>query len=395
MAKRIFKLPRQDQLTKEQRKVLRLPEKGQHLIVGAPGTGKSVVALMRLKSLTDKKNAHFLTFNHVLNHANHHLVDESLKNNMHTVGSWLYQLYWDACQQYMPEVDAYKPDYKAMVKNLETKNFNLANHSLIIDEGQDLPPEWYEAIESLHVENFFVVADQNQQITEQNSSREDIEICLGLTSDKVIELKENWRNTRPIALFCSHFYTDTTSPKPAIPDRPSVNIPILYEYDHIDKVTEQILKEYDFDPSKLIGLFVATDAKRQDWVKRLSNDTHPRKNPRPVVTTYSSSEKGDVNINFNQSGIVVLSDKSVKGIEFDTVFIQTDGFKKNFGDEESLKKRLYVMSSRAREKLYLFKSHIYNNVLEDILPKEEDVFTFVPEGSTREIKIEILKRRTL
>ncbi len=395
MAKRIFELPRQDQLTKDQRKILRLPEEGQYLIVGAPGTGKSVVALMRLQNLTNKNDVHFLTFNKVLNHANKYLVDDALKDNMHTAMSWFYSLHWDTCQQYVPELENYKPDYSAAIENLAAKDFNLSGHSLIIDEGQDLPPEWYNAVESLNVESFFVVADQNQQITEHNSSREEIEICLGLQSDDVIELKENWRNTRPIALFCGYFYTDNASPKPAIPDRPSINIPILYEYDKLDKVTEQILKEYDFDPSKLIGLFVATDTKRDDWVRRLARDDKPRNNPRPIITTYSSTQKGEVNIDFSQSGIVVLSDKSVKGIEFDTVFIQTDDFKETFGGEEGLKKRLYVMSSRAREKLYLFKNQTRDSILEEILPKADATVTFIPEGETSEIKLEILKRRTL
>lgn len=395
MAKRIFELPRQDQLTKDQRKVLRLPAEGQYLIVGAPGTGKSVVALLRLQALANTEDVHFLTFNHVLNHANKYLVDDSFETKMHSAMSWLYSLHWNACRQLIPEENDYQPNYDQVIKNFEKHGLKLDGHSLIIDEGQDLPPAWYEAVESLHIENFFVVADQNQQITEHHSSRIELETCLALDSDDVIELKENWRNTMPIATFCSYFYTDKASPKPAIPDRPSVNIPILYEYDILDKVKEQILKEYDFDPSKLIGVFVANNLKREDWVKRLAKDDSSRNNPSPVIMTYSAYQKGNVNIDFGQGGIVVLNDMSVKGIEFDTVFIQTDGFKNISGNEESLKKRLYVMSSRAREKLYLFKSQVQNSVLEAILPPEGEVISFVPEGEDKEIELELLKRRTL
>lgn len=395
MAKRIFELPRQDQLTKDQRKVLRLPAEGQYLIVGAPGTGKSVVALLRLQALANTENVHFLTFNHVLNHANKYLVDDSFETKMNSAMSWLYSLHWNACRQLIPEENDYQPNYDQVIKNFEKHGLKLDGHSLIIDEGQDLPPAWYEAVESLHIENFFVVADQNQQITEHHSSRVELETCLALDSDDVIELKENWRNTMPIATFCSYFYTDKASPKPAIPDRPSVNIPILYEYDVLDKVKEQILKEYDFDPSKLIGVFVANNLKREDWVKRLAKDDNSRNNPSPVIMTYSASQKGNVNIDFGQGGIVVLNDMSVKGIEFDTVFIQTDGFQNKSGNEESLKKRLYVMSSRAREKLYLFKSQVQNSVLEAILPPEGEVIRFVPEGEDKEIELELLKRRTL
>lgn len=395
MAKRIFELPRQDQLTKDQRKVLRLPAEGQYLIVGAPGTGKSVVALLRLQALANTENVHFLTFNHVLNHANKYLVDDSFETKMNSAMSWLYSLHWNACRQLIPEENDYQPNYDQVIKNFEKHGLKLDGHSLIIDEGQDLPPAWYEAVESLHIENFFVVADQNQQITEHHSSRIELETCLALDSDDVIELKENWRNTMPIATFCSYFYTDKASPKPAIPDRPSVNIPILYEYDVLDKVKEQILKEYDFDPSKLIGVFVANNLKREDWVKRLAKDDNSRNNPSPVIMTYSASQKGNVNIDFGQGGIVVLNDMSVKGIEFDTVFIQTDGFQNKSGNEESLKKRLYVMSSRAREKLYLFKSQVQNSILEAILPPEGEVIRFVPEGEDKEIELELLKRRTL
>jgi superfamily I DNA/RNA helicase len=395
MAKRIFELPRQDQLTKDQRKVLRLPAEGQYLIVGAPGTGKSVVALLRLQALANTENVHFLTFNHVLNHANKYLVDDSFETKMNSAMSWLYSLHWNACRQLIPEENDYQPNYDQVIKNFEKHGLKLDGHSLIIDEGQDLPPAWYEAVESLHIENFFVVADQNQQITEHHSSRIELETCLALDSDDVIELKENWRNTMPIATFCSYFYTDKASPKPAIPDRPSVNIPILYEYDILDKVKEQILKEYDFDPSKLIGVFVANNLKREDWVKRLAKDDSSRNNPSPVIMTYSAYQKGNVNIDFGQGGIVVLNDMSVKGIEFDTVFIQTDGFQNKSGNEESLKKRLYVMSSRAREKLYLFKSQVQNSVLEAILPPEGEVISFVPEGEDKEIELELLKRRTL
>jgi acyl carrier protein len=49
------------------------------------------------------------------------------------------------------------------------------------------------AVESLNIENFFVVADQNQQITEENSSHDELKDVLGLDSSDVIELKENWR----------------------------------------------------------------------------------------------------------------------------------------------------------------------------------------------------------
>jgi DNA helicase IV len=45
----VFELPKDQELTKDQRMAIRKSADGQYLIVGAPGTGKSVVALLRLK----------------------------------------------------------------------------------------------------------------------------------------------------------------------------------------------------------------------------------------------------------------------------------------------------------------------------------------------------------
>ena len=43
---------------------------------------------------------------------------------------------------------------------------------LVIDEGQDMPPQFYHALVALGFDRFFVVADQNQQITEKNRQSE-------------------------------------------------------------------------------------------------------------------------------------------------------------------------------------------------------------------------------
>ena len=46
-SKREFKLPSVEDLDKKQDVILRLPEDGIFLVTGGPGTGKSVVSLIR------------------------------------------------------------------------------------------------------------------------------------------------------------------------------------------------------------------------------------------------------------------------------------------------------------------------------------------------------------
>ena len=194
MAKRIFDLPKEQDLTKDQRIAIRKPADGQYLVVGAPGTGKSVVALWRLKNYADEKDIQFLTFNRVLNHANRALVGDSQKYEMNTAMSWLYDLHWKLVdgnfgnfnKNKMPQISSYQPDYKKLMKKFEEQGVKFSNLSFIVDEGQDLPQGWYEAVEALNVENFFVVADQNQQITDQNSSHDELIDCNGQVKQETI-----------------------------------------------------------------------------------------------------------------------------------------------------------------------------------------------------------------
>lgn len=401
MARRVYSLPRLDQLTNDQKRVLRLPKKGQYLIVGSPGTGKSVVALLRAREFTDEKCI-FLTFNHVLSQATRQLSDGAI--DCQTAMSWFYDLYWSLTEgkaetfhkDKMPERESHKPDYKLVEKRFQELDKQFNDYHIIIDEGQDLPEGWYDCLWALGFENFFVVADQNQQITEENSNKQQLKASLVIEDNKqVIELKENFRNTTPIAIFANTFYTDKTSPMPDIPDRPSTDVPILYEFETIDKILEMILSEYDRDPSKLIGFIVPTENKREWYANKLGNDEKQRSNPKPVIRTYMAQQKSDVNIDFCYGGIVVLNDKSVKGVEFDTVFIILDDFKIINNDIESLKKRFYVMSSRAREKLFLFRSAIRPSIVDEILPKPGDKFSYRNMISGIEVEEEIMKRRKI
>ena len=393
MVKRNFGLPRISELTKDQRTVLRLPKEELYLIVGSPGTGKSVVALKRAEKFKADNDILFLTFNHVLSYATNQLSEEDI--GCKPAMGWFYKLYWELTggksetfeQDKMPETAPHKPDYEQVIKRFKTLNADYSHYQVIIDEGQDLPPAWYDCLTELGFENLFIVADQNQQITEENSSRKELQAVLGLETKEVIELKENWRNTAPIAEFSNCFYTDKSSPKPEIPNRPSMDTPILFEYTHIDKISEMILGEYDRDPSKLIGFIVPTENKREWYVKKLGSNNVQRSNPKPLISSYRAEQKTAVNIDFVHGGVVVLNDKSVKGIEFDTVFIIIDDFKMIGNDTESLKKRFYVMSSRAKEKLFLFKSAVRPSLLDEILPK-----LGVRSQKTGE---EILKRRKI
>ena len=67
MAQRLFELPGIQDLSKEQETARALPKKGRHLVIGGPGTGKSVLALLRARRHANAKEPHvFLVFNKLL-----------------------------------------------------------------------------------------------------------------------------------------------------------------------------------------------------------------------------------------------------------------------------------------------------------------------------------------
>ena len=317
----------------------------------------------------------FLTFNRVLLTATKQLVSFNL--NSFTLDSWLGKNYWKIFKEYLPNIELKKrtPDYDKVIKNLEERGIEESSHHIIIDEGQDKPAKYYESLMCFGIENFFIVADQNQQITEDNSSRQELTDLLGLEVEEVIELKENYRNSYPIGLLSSSFFTDPSSPAPELPSKSKISLgtPIVYEYENYQSCIKSILREADRDNRNLIGVIVANDELRDSYVNALNSMELTLDNPRATVSTYASKDNKTPKIDFSYSGIVVLNDKSIKGLEFDIVFIVVDGFNIHNNDIDSMKKRFYVMSSRAIKKLVFFKSENYKGGVEEILPTDEKI----------------------
>ena len=371
MADRKFKLPNEEDLNKDQDRVLALPEDGQYLVVGGPGTGKSVVALLRALKFKRHKNYIFLVYNRVLQSVTRQLISSGLTSS--TLLSYFYKLYRHLFNERVPETAPYKPDYELVIKKLQKLDCAPRPLHFIIDEGQDMPPGFYQALQYAGYEHFFIVADQNQQITDDNSSRQELTDLLGLEAEDVIELKINYRNTRPIAFFANHFFSDPASPPPAIPERNSIDTPILLENITAENCSKMILREADKDDRKLIGVVTATNRQRERYAAKLAAVEMELDNPRPQISTYKSDDRQNVKINFAAGGVVVLNDKSIKGLEFDIVFIILDDFQIFNNDRDSLKKRFYVMSSRAISKLVLLSENPLPKEINDLLPDDENL----------------------
>ncbi|MBK8114016.1 MAG: ATP-binding domain-containing protein [Candidatus Accumulibacter sp.] len=384
MAKHEFNLPGIQDLSKEQEYARALPKQGQHLIIGGPGTGKSVLALLRSRRhQQDKDDYIFLVYNKLLNQASRQLFGMELCSQQWQ--SWFARIFKAASGEAVPKLPSNGNGWQE-IDWVRTSEIIAAlpiiggekHPFLIIDEGQDMPPEFYQALFNLGFENVYAVADQNQQIVPgQNSTRQEIQNGLGIAPNDVIELQDNYRNSRPIARLAREFYTgDPASPPPALPNRPSAIRPILYTYEQSDfqNLIERILKNADTTPEKLIGLIAPNNKTRERYFEALMKTKATVKfdNVPPAVQTYLAGSSPD--IPFNEGGIMVINAQSCKGLEFDTVFLaDINQHFCNTKNQDQTKRLFYVMVARAKERVIMLKEAGKHCPVDAILPQDTDI----------------------
>ncbi len=389
MKARTWKLPGVQDLTKDQDEVLARPTQGQHLIIGGPGTGKTVVTVMRAIEFQRQKVEYvFLVYNHMLHQASQQMADGQLKSC--TYMSWFYKKFRCATGKCVPQLKPYLPDWEEcirLVSEISTKSFSPdEKECLIIDEGQDMPPDFFQVLIRLGYENFFVAADQNQSIwADKNSSRQDLEDELAIDTPDVMELRDNYRNNNGVARLARAFYTgDPASPAPNLPRRKKdIHIPKLYIFQNqsgIDAIISNAIVRYFRDHSqKLIGVITPNNGVREKYFNALKKAMKSLDANQGQIYTYSfgDSPGGSMtkhNVRFDRGGIVVLNAQSCKGLEFDTVVLaDIHEHIINRNDQDAIKKLFYVMVSRARDQVFMLMKHDPHNLIHDILPEDESV----------------------
>lgn len=385
---RIFKLPRIQDLSKEQETALARSLDGQHVIVGGPGTGKSVVALLRARKLArESRDYVFLVYNHLLRQSNLHLFGNEQRLMVSTWEAWIRQQWRDLIPNEIPTLESTRPGgYRAIdwpsveraIQDLPPDTSLPEPPCVVIDEGQDMPPAFYRGLIALGFEHFYIVADQNQQIhPERCSSRQDIENILALEASDTLELRQNYRNSHSVARLARAFYTgDPASPPPDLPpESPSATMPVLETYEHASgstfkHIAARILQLADRSPRKLIGIITPNNDVRERFVDGLNQAQPDLDNGRPPISTYASGQQ-EV-LNFGQGGIMVINAQSCKGLEFD-IAVLADIDQHRAQDEYALKSRFYVMVARARERVILLRTGQPSAAIEAILPNDPAV----------------------
>ena len=380
MGKRRFELPGIQDLGKEQEAVRALPKEGQYLIVGGPGTGKTVLALIRARRHRRDRDPHeFLVYNHLLHLSSVQLAGETLASA--TWERWFSRKFRELTGQPLPRKDEnvpndYRPiDWDAVPDLVKRADLVRSAPYLVIDEGQDMPPDFYRSLVKLGFERFFVAADQNQQITDAHSSRRDIETLLDIDTKDVVELTYNYRNSTPVARLARAFYTDDpASPRPILPQRQGVPAWLFdYSPERFAEICRRIVRLVDRDPTRLVGVLAPNNDVRRRYfhglraVGRDALDHDP-----PTIATFHGNHRPDVR--FDEGGILVINCQACKGLEFDvSVLADVDRHYYRPDDRESTMKLFYVMVARAREQVILLRQSGVESRIEAILPKDPEV----------------------
>ena len=215
---------------------------------------------------------------------------------------------------------------------------------LLIDEGQDLPPDFYTSAPFLS-ENLTVFADENQRITETQSTLEDIRKNARITAEH--RLTRNYRNSRQIARVAACFYAGMPGGIPDIPEREGP-LPIVQNTNGLDEAIDLICRFEKNNAHLQIGVFTQFSKNQRVLLDRFQGRTV---NP---VEFYNYKE-GTIP-SFSRPGIKIILFASAKGLEFDAVFLpELQAVNMDMQILEN-KMMFYVLLSRAREYLYMLYS---------------------------------------
>jgi len=254
----------------------------------------------------------------------------------------------------------------------EIRDTALSVGALLIDEGQDFAPDFYRALANIaavaaargarvpHPPRCFVLADENQQLTAENSTLEEIAKTLRIPAQQQYVLLDNFRNSKEIAELARAFSADVSA-LPRIP-RSSGAKPVYSTLEMRSGIVERIQRWMKNNPSDSeVGVLVFDEAKRAGVTETLKGELGNSLGREVKVQTYSwkSREQNRVDgLIFDEKDVVtVLNMQSCKGLEFDAVFI-VDLHQAQIGlyGPDKFKMHMFVAVSRGRKWVQLIDS---------------------------------------
>lgn len=223
---------------------------------------------------------------------------------------------------------------------------------IFIDEGQDLGLLQYLAVNELVDHNGLTILGDLNQATESKGTItdwEDLDIIFGKENINYFEIKISYRTTKNIIGFARKIlekFDFKNLPEPFDRDGPPVALEkFVSRKAMLDQLINQINNLRNQGVLKSIGIIETDEKGVHDTLKYLTLNGLDVKH---VTSEFD---------NFTNTGIFLVSEKIVKGLEFDSVFI-IDPNENSFPYNRESAKRLYICATRAINRLYIY--HISN-----------------------------------
>lgn len=341
-----MKIPSLLDLRAEQTATIDLPFQGHHVITGAPGGGKSVMALYRAWSVaTTGRKVVLLTRSNLLQQYLSQMAPE-LMDSLHvtTFHRWVKKL-WGACFRCDPpsiDEEGWRYDWVEMIRACIVGRVS-SNAHLVIDEGQNLPVDFFRLVRSLGM-SATVFADGNQRIGDDESTLSEICRALGVQSEPLV-LQDNHRNSREIVMLASEFRKDVLGDVP-LPERAG-RTPTVRGVPSSEYLVAEVARYFGAHPERSIGIICRSTRMLldvQSGLRRLGLAGHTQ--------TYVHDDRHRRTVDFSARPIHVVTTASMKGLEFDSVFVpDLDAYTEDPTGVD-VRLRLFVLCTRAREDLY-------------------------------------------
>ena len=339
-----FKLPNGSDLSEEQLDIINLPTTKDWVIKGAPGTGKTVMAIYRAGQASQAskgKPVLMLVYNNPLMRFLSTAVQGNYYKNVQveTYHQWLNDIYREYNLGYIPK-DGNDHNWAAITSDLSSVGKKYAH--VIIDEAQDFPIDLLKILKKLS-DHMTCFIDPNQAI--EIGKTDAYSAIKALCIESPYKLTKNFRNSKPIrdlsALYCKE-----GEPAPSnIPGKKPVIIKCASgNFDDQNRKMVDIIKR---NKEKSIGIIVNP--------KALNNTFNSMRKLLPSDVTVQMHKAMTQNkIDFEKPGVKILSYGTMKGLEFDIVLLPMfDKIEMQDGGTVDAN-RAYVAVSRPVNELYLF-----------------------------------------
>ncbi|GAU67836.1 hypothetical protein SSP35_05_04030 [Streptomyces sp. NBRC 110611] len=341
-----MKFPSLLALETEQHAVIDLPFHGIHVVTGSPGAGKTVMAVYRAWALTTAgRDVVLLTRSNLLHQYLAQLAPDLTEAlNVTTYHRWIRDFWRVRFQADAPQTDedGWSYDWIEMQRDCILHKVT-STAQLVIDEGQNLPIGFYQLCRVLGV-GVTVFADENQQIDGDQSTISEICRALALRGVPLV-LRENRRNSREIAMLAYEFCKENRDEIP-LPERTG-NTPTLLKVPSLEYLLAGVSQYFNAHPERSIGIICRSTHLLRDIENKLTHLGLAK-----YTQAYVHDDRYRDAIDFSTRPIRIVSTASMKGLEFDSVFVpDLDAYTEDpTGVEARL--RFSTLCTRAREDLH-------------------------------------------